>query len=209
MGKLVVTEFVRSRRRDGGSGGAEGYEHGGWTFKFDRGADGDKFKLDELVAADAQLLGRRTYEGFAKAWPSIEDEAGFADKMNSMPKFVVSRTLRTAEWTNTTMVDGDLVSEVGGLKERFAGNILVAGSRRSSAACSSTTSSTSFASSSYPDARKRNAPLRRGIRPAEVQARRNGTAGRGRRAPAAGEASPSRSRRFSRPAERGRSRTRR
>ena len=130
MGKLVVTEFVSLDGVMEDPGGAEGYEQGGWTFKFDRGADGDKFKLDELVAADAQLLGRRTYEGFAKAWPSIEDEAGFADKMNSMPKFVVSKTLKSAEWNNSTVLDGDLVTDVGGLKERFAGNILVAGSRQ-------------------------------------------------------------------------------
>ena len=69
MGKLVVTEFVSLDGVMEDPGGAEGYEHGGWTFKFDRGAEGDKFKLDELTAADAQLLGRATYEGFAKAWP--------------------------------------------------------------------------------------------------------------------------------------------
>jgi dihydrofolate reductase len=130
MGKVVVTEFVSLDGVMEDPGGAEGYEHGGWTFKFDRGADGDKFKMDELLAADAQLLGRRTYEGFARAWPSIEDEAGFADKMNSMPKFVVSKTLKFADWTNSTVLDGDLVTDVGGLKERFAGNILVAGSRQ-------------------------------------------------------------------------------
>jgi dihydrofolate reductase len=130
MGKVVVTEFVSLDGVMEDPGGAEGYEHGGWTFKFARGADGDKFKMDELLAADAQLLGRRTYEGFARAWPSIEDEAGFADKMNSMPKFVVSKTLKFADWTNSTVLDGDLVTDVGGLKERFAGNILVAGSRQ-------------------------------------------------------------------------------
>jgi dihydrofolate reductase len=125
---VVVTEFVSLDGVMEDPGGAEGYEHGGWTFKFDRGADGDKFKMDELLAADAQLLGRRTYEGFARAWPSIEDEAGFADKMNSMPKFVVSRTLRTAEWNNSTVLDGDLVEDVERLKEQFSGDILVAGS---------------------------------------------------------------------------------
>jgi dihydrofolate reductase len=130
MGKVVVTEFVSLDGVMEDPGGAEGYEHGGWTFKFDRGAEGDKFKMDELLAADAQLLGRRTYEGFARAWPSIEDEAGFADKMNSMPKFVVSKTLKSADWTNSMVLDGDLVTDVVGLKERFAGNILVAGSRQ-------------------------------------------------------------------------------
>ena len=128
MGKLVVTEFVSLDGVMEDPGGAEGYEHGGWTFNFDRGAGGDRFKLDELTAADAQLLGRRTYEAFAKAWPSIEDEAGFADKMNSMPKFVVSKTLKSADWANSTMLSGDLADDVGKLKQQFSGDILVAGS---------------------------------------------------------------------------------
>ena len=116
MGKLVVTEFVSLDGVMEDPGGAEGYVHGGWTFKFDRDADGNKFKLDELATADAQLLGRRTYEGFAKAWPSIKDEAGFADRMNSMPKFVVSKTLGTADWNNTTVLAGDLAEDVMKLK---------------------------------------------------------------------------------------------
>ena len=128
MGKLVVTEFVSLDGVMEDPGGAEGYEHGGWTFKFDRGVEGDKFKLDELTAADAQLLGRRTYEGFAKAWPTIEDEAGFADKMNSMPKFVVSKTLKSVDWANSTVLSGDLADDVGRLKQQFSGDILVAGS---------------------------------------------------------------------------------
>ena len=128
MGTVVVTEFVSLDGVMEDPGGAEGYEHGGWTFKFDHGPDGNKFKLDEVLAADAQLLGRRTYEGFARAWPSIKDEAGFADKMNSMPKFVVSKTLHAAEWNNSTVLDGDLAEDVAKLKEQFAGDILVAGS---------------------------------------------------------------------------------
>jgi dihydrofolate reductase len=128
MGKLVVTEFVSLDGVMEDPGGAEGYEHGGWTFKFDRGAEGDKFKLEELTAADAQLLGRRTYEGFAKAWPTIEDEAGFADKMNSMPKFVVSKTLKSGDWANSTVLSGDLADDVERLKQQFSGDILVAGS---------------------------------------------------------------------------------
>ena len=99
MGKLVVTEFVSLDGVFEDPGGAEGFEHGGWSFEFDRGEDGDKFKLDELLASDAQLLGRVTYQGFAKAWPSITDEAGFAEKMNSMPKYVVSTTLSDPEWS--------------------------------------------------------------------------------------------------------------
>jgi len=128
MGKIVVTEFVSLDGVMEDPGGAEDFKHGGWTFEISRGEEGDKFKLDELVEAEAQLLGRTTYEGFAAAWPKMDDEVGFADKMNSMPKFVVSKTLRAAEWNNSTVLDGDLAEEVGKLKERFAGNILVAGS---------------------------------------------------------------------------------
>jgi dihydrofolate reductase len=128
MGKLVVTEFISLDGVIEDPGGAEGFERGGWAFQFDRGPEGDRFKLDELMASDAQLLGRRTYEGFAKAWPSIEDDQGFAARMNAMPKFVVSTTLEHGDWNNTTVLGGDLVSEVEQVKERFEGDILVAGS---------------------------------------------------------------------------------
>jgi len=93
MGKIVVTEFMSLDGVIEAPGGGEEYEHGGWSFKFDRGEDGDKFKLDELMAADVQLLGRVTYQGFAKAWPSMGDMNGFGKKMNEMPKYVVSRTV--------------------------------------------------------------------------------------------------------------------
>jgi len=128
MGKLVVTEFVTLDGVMEDPGGSEKSARGGWAFQFDRGDEGDKFKLDELMASDAQLLGRVTYEGFAKAWPSIEDEAGFADKMNTMPKFVVSSTLENAEWNNTTVLSGNIPDEVSRLKQQFDGDILVAGS---------------------------------------------------------------------------------
>ena len=128
MGRVVVTEFVTLDGVMEDPGGSEGFERGGWAFTFERGPEGDAYKLDELLASDAQLLGRRTYEGFAKAWPSIEDEAGFAEKMNSMPKFVVSSTLRDPEWQNSTVIGADLPTEVGKLKEQFDGDILVAGS---------------------------------------------------------------------------------
>jgi dihydrofolate reductase len=113
-------------------GGAEGFEHGGWTFQFDRGSEGNKFKLDELFAADALLLGRVTYQGFAKAWPSITDDEGFADKMNSMRKYVVSTTLTDAEatWNNTSVIRGDAVAEIARLKAQPGGDLLVAGSRQ-------------------------------------------------------------------------------
>lgn len=130
MGKIVVTEFVSLDGVMEDPGGAEGYRHGGWTFEIDRGEEGDRFKLDELVEAEAQLLGRTTYEGFAAAWPTIEDEAGFAEKMNSMPKYVLSSTLGEASWENTTVLSGDLVDEVAKLHREVDGVILVAGSAR-------------------------------------------------------------------------------
>jgi dihydrofolate reductase len=125
MGKIVVTEFISLDGIFQDPGGAEGYQHGGWSFTFDQGEDGGKFKLDELMASDAQLLGRVTYEGFAKAWPSIKDEVGFADKMNGMPKYVVSSTLTDPAWDNSTVIT---IGEVSGLKDHHRGDILVAGS---------------------------------------------------------------------------------
>ena len=130
MGRIVVSEFVSIDGVMEDPGGAEGYEHGGWTFRFDRGEDGDRYKLEELMDAVALLLGRVTYEGFAKAWPSITDEAGFADRMNGLPKYVVSSTLENPEWNNSTVLRGDPVEQVRGLRDRLAGNILVAGSAR-------------------------------------------------------------------------------
>jgi dihydrofolate reductase len=128
MGRIVVTEFVSLDGVMEAPGGGEEYKHGGWTFEIDRGAEGDKFKLDELFEAEAQLLGRRTYEGFAAAWPKMTDEAGFAEKMNGMPKYVVSSTLEEAEWSNSTVLSGDLATEVTKLKQEVDGDILVAGS---------------------------------------------------------------------------------
>jgi dihydrofolate reductase len=128
MGKIVVTEFVSLDGVIEDPGGSEDYRHGGWTFEIDRGEEGDKFKLDELVEAEAQLLGRVTYEGFAAAWPTMEDGAGFAEKMNSMPKYVVSSTLREASWENTTILSGELGQEVEKLREEVDGVILIAGS---------------------------------------------------------------------------------
>jgi dihydrofolate reductase len=128
MGKIVVTEFVSLDGVIEAPGGGEDYKHAGWTFEIDRGEEGDKFKLDELVEAEAQLLGRVTYEGFAAAWPAMEDGAGFAEKMNSMPKYVVSSTLQEASWENSTILRGDLADEVAKLHREIDGVILVAGS---------------------------------------------------------------------------------
>jgi dihydrofolate reductase len=129
MGKLVVTEFITLDGVIEDPGGTEG-GRGGWAFKFDQGDEGGKFKFDELMASDAQLLGRVTYEGFAKAWPTMEGTGEFGEKMNEMPKFVVSTTLEDPEWNNTTVLNGDLAEEVGKLKEQFSGDILVAGSAK-------------------------------------------------------------------------------
>jgi dihydrofolate reductase len=129
MGKLVVTEFVSLDGVMEDPGGAEDFEHGGWTFAINRGEEGDKFKVDELKAADTQLLGRVTYEGFAKAWPSMADDR-FGEKMNSMPKYVVSTTLadEDADWNNSTVIRDDIPGQIERLKEQVAGDILVAGS---------------------------------------------------------------------------------
>jgi dihydrofolate reductase len=126
MGKIAITEFISLDGVIEDPGGAEDYRHGGWTFEIDRGEEGDRFKLEELQEAEAQLLGRVTYEGFAAAWPSMEDEAGFAEKMNGMPKYVVSTTLEEADWNNTTILrDVDAVRQI---KDEVDGVILVAGS---------------------------------------------------------------------------------
>jgi dihydrofolate reductase len=126
MGKLVVTEFVSLDGVFEDPGGAEDYEHGGWTFEYDRGVDGNQFKVDELMDAQVQLLGRLTYDGFAEAWPSRDGP--FADKINNGAKYVVSNTLTDPEWQNTTVISGDVVEGVAKLKDETDGNILVAGS---------------------------------------------------------------------------------
>ena len=126
MGKIVVTEFVSLDGVMEDPGGAEDYKHGGWTFQIERGSEGDQFKVDETMNSEALLLGRKTYEGFADAWPSREGE--FADKFNEMPKYVVSSTLKDPEWTNTTVLEGDLADSVGKLRDELDGEIVVHGS---------------------------------------------------------------------------------
>jgi dihydrofolate reductase len=128
MGRIVVTEFVSLDGVMEAPGGGEDYKHQGWTFEIDRGEEGEKFKLEETLEAEAQLLGRRTYEGFAAAWPSMTDEVGFAEKFNSMPKYVFSSTLEKAEWNNSIILSGDFAVEITKLKQQVDGIILVAGS---------------------------------------------------------------------------------
>jgi len=126
--RIVVTEFASL---DGvmQAPGGEDFKYPGWTFEFDRGDDGNQFKLDETMRADGLLLGRRTYESFAGAWPGREGE--FADKFNSMPKFVVSTTLGEPEWNNTTVLSsGDATAHVRRLNAEFDGELQVPGSHR-------------------------------------------------------------------------------
>jgi dihydrofolate reductase len=126
MGRIVVTEFISLDGVIEAPGGDEDFKHAGWTFDIERGDEGNQFKLDETMSSAALLLGRRTYEGFAAAWPERDGE--FADKFNTMPKYVVSSTLRDPAWTNTTVLDGDLVDEVTRLTKEQDGDIVVHGS---------------------------------------------------------------------------------
>jgi dihydrofolate reductase len=126
MGNVVVSQFVTVDGVIEDPGGAENWDRGGWAFKFNRGDDGDQFKLDEVMKADALLLGRKTYEGFAAAWPSREGE--FADKFNNMRKYVVSTTIGDPEWNNTVVIADDVAGQVACLKGDHDGDILVNGS---------------------------------------------------------------------------------
>ncbi|MGH2868449.1 MAG: dihydrofolate reductase family protein [Solirubrobacteraceae bacterium] len=128
MGRIVVTEFISLDGVIDSPGGGDDYEHAGWSFEFDQGDGGQMFKVNELMEAEAQLLGRVTYDGFAAAWPTMEGTGEFGEKMNAMPKYVVSSTLTTAEWTNTTILRGEVAAEVSELKRQIDGVILVAGS---------------------------------------------------------------------------------
>ena len=131
MGDVVVTEFISLDGVIEDPGGAEGFEHGGWSLEFDQGDEGGQFKFNELMAAEVQLLGRVTYQGFAAAWPGMRESAGeFGEKMNSMPKYVVSTTLsdEDANWENSTVIRDDVADAVTTLKQEVKGDILVAGS---------------------------------------------------------------------------------
>ena len=128
MRKIIVSEFVTLDGVMEDPGGAEKTKVGGWAFQFARGPEGDQFKLEETMAAGALLLGRVTYTGFAAAWPAMQGE--FADKMNKMPKVVVSATLKEAGWNNTTVIRSNVLEEISRLKASPGGDILVAGSGR-------------------------------------------------------------------------------
>lgn len=126
MGRIVVTEFISLDGVVEDPGGSENFKYGGWTFEIDRGEDGGRFKLDETMGSEALLLGRVTYEGFADAWPTRDGE--FADKFNTMPKYVVSSTLKEPDWNNSTVLEGGLTSAVDALRDRHDGDIVVHGS---------------------------------------------------------------------------------
>ncbi|HEX2053280.1 MAG TPA: dihydrofolate reductase family protein [Actinomycetota bacterium] len=119
MGKLVVTEYISL------DGVFE--EPGEWSIPF-FSDDAGEFKDQELFASDAQLLGRLTYEGFARAWPTMEDAGDFGVRMNTMPKYVISKTLENPDWENTTVIRDDIAGKVAELKGKYQGDILVAGS---------------------------------------------------------------------------------
>jgi len=119
MRKVVATEYVTL------DGVME--EPGKWSFPF-WNEEAAKFKFDELFASDTLLLGRVTYEGFAKAWPSMTDEQGFADRMNGLPKYVVSTTLEAPEWNNSRLIKENVAEEVSKLREQPGQDILLAGS---------------------------------------------------------------------------------
>lgn len=128
MGRIIVTEFVSLVGVIEAPGGGEDYKHAGWTFKIDRGEEGNQFKLKETFDSEALLLGRVTYEAFAGSWPSREGD--FADKFNSMPKYVVSSTLKKAYWNNSTILKDNVTEEITRLKEKLRGDIVVHGSAR-------------------------------------------------------------------------------
>jgi dihydrofolate reductase len=126
MTRIVATEFMSLDGVIEDPGGSENFKHGGWSFEISSGDEGMQFKVDETMGSDAMLLGRRTYEGFAEAWP--EREGDFADRFNSMPKYVVSSTLRDPAWTNTTVLDGDLRAAIARVRAERDGDVVVHGS---------------------------------------------------------------------------------
>jgi dihydrofolate reductase len=127
MRKIVVSEFVSVDGIFEDPGGAEGYKHGGWTMKLN-GADNMQYKYDELANADALLLGRKTYDGFSKAWPKMEGTGEFGEWMNEYSKYVVSSTLQKADWSNSHIISGSIAEEIKKLKEQNGKDILVGGS---------------------------------------------------------------------------------
>lgn len=126
MGTIIVTEYISLDGVIEGPGGGESFKHAGWTFQYKRGPEADQFKLAEALDAEALLLGRVTYEGFAAAWPTMKN--AFADKLNIMPKYVVSSSLRDANWNNSTILRN--VDAIRTVAAGIKGSLLVYGSPR-------------------------------------------------------------------------------
>src|SRR4051812_10744006 len=128
MRKVIVSEFMTLDGVIEDPGGSEGTTHGGWSFKFGTSQEQGKFKVDELFASDALLLGRVTYQGFAAAWPTMQGTGAFGERMNSLPKYVVSTTLKSVEWNNSRLIQQNIAEEVSRLKQQPGQDILVFGS---------------------------------------------------------------------------------
>jgi dihydrofolate reductase len=126
MGRIIVSENVTLDGVIEDPSGDEGFERGGWVGKVTDREEAGKRLLDEALGAEAQLFGRRTYEFLAARWPSRD--GALADRLNGMPKYVVSSTLEDPEWNNTTVLKGDVVEEVSKLKQELDGEIVVAAS---------------------------------------------------------------------------------
>src|SRR5436309_10689330 len=126
MRKVIVSEFMTLDGVMEDPGGAEGFKHGGWSFHFGS-ADQQQFKVEELFKVDALLLGRRTYQGFAAAWPTMPGTGAYGERMNSLPKYVVSTTLSDMTW-NATLLQGDLAEALSRLRQEDGQDILVFGS---------------------------------------------------------------------------------
>ena len=128
MARIIVSENVTLDGVAQDPAGAEAFPRGGWVGRVgDKGREGAaKALLEEALGAEAQLFGRRTYEFLAARWPSRG--GALADRLNEMPKYVVSSTLKDANWSNSTVLHGDAAAEVGRLKRELSGNIVVPGS---------------------------------------------------------------------------------
>jgi dihydrofolate reductase len=126
--KIIATEYASLDGVIQDPVGMEGSGLGDWTGPFRRGPEGDRFKHEELMAADALIFGRVTYEGFAAVWPTVDDPAGFARRMNGLPKYVASKTLQSVDWSNSTLIKGDLVEAVRAIRAGSGGDVLIYGS---------------------------------------------------------------------------------
>ncbi len=126
--KIIVTQYASVDGVIEDPVGMEGSGLGAWVEPYHRGPAGDAFKIAELNAADAMIYGRRTYEGFAAVWPEVNDPDGYANRMNSLPKYVASRTLKSATWSNSQLIEGDLVAAATAIKSQPGGDILIFGS---------------------------------------------------------------------------------